>query len=138
MSFWKKKSNLKNTNSRVEIVLENCEWYAFDSKDVDVYLDEIRMHYHRGKKYNLAKHCLIFIKSNASPIEKIEFENTGWKQRIDKDITQVIIDGETYFVDWDMANSFENSYETDIDESERRNEMVYIISKTRKTINPFL
>lgn len=119
----------------VEIVLENCEVYKFKAEDVTVLLDGLGRHFYGGADVlNYVSHCLIEIDKDAEPINDLEdWQEKDWRKRIHKDITQVWIDGVGYHVAWGEGE-YENEHEIDIDDGTR---MVYVISRTRKTLDEF-
>lgn len=122
-------------SSIISVVLENCEYYDFDEKNVTIILDGIRIErYGRFGAMYVVKHCLIEIENDAKTLNKLEDWQTDWKDRIDRDITQIQMDGETYHVNWEEDSDYENAYETDL-----HDEFVhtYIISKTKKNRDDF-
>ena len=118
---------MSEKSSSVEIVLENCEFYRFDAKDVDILLDGIGRHFWGGFcDLTTVERCTIIIDKGAKPTNKLEdWQDENWAKRIHKDITQVSVNGATYHVYWGDGE-WENEYEYDIDEGDR---MVYKIGK---------
>lgn len=126
----------KNT---IGLILENCEAYYFDRKDVDVYLDGLNKHYIGENEYNTVEHCvIIFHDSKENPIKPIvfdDFQDKDWWKRISgtPDITQIHINDEIYFVKW-SGDEWNNEYQT---HSRSGGNKVIVISKTRKYLNDF-
>lgn len=122
-------------NNIISVVLENCEYYDFDAKYVTVILDgiQIKRYGTLGPMY-VVKHCLIEIENNAETLNELEDWQTDWKDRIDRDITQIQMDGKTYYVKWAEDSDYENAYETDLHDNFVH---TYIISKTKKTRDDF-
>lgn len=118
----------------IEIVLENCECYTFKREDVSILLDGIGRHIFGTTDLQTVEHCLIRIDNKAKCANELEDWQSDWQTRIHKDITQVHINGECYYVEWSDESDYENDYETDIDTSFDK---MYIISKTRKSEDDF-
>lgn len=122
-------------SSIISIVLENCEYYDFDAENVIVILDgiQIKQYGTSGPMY-VAKHCLIEIDNDAKTLNDLEDWQTDWKDRIDRDITQIQMNGITYHVKWAEDSDYENAYETDLHDKFVH---TYIISKTKKNRDDF-
>ena len=122
----------------IDIVLENCEVFTFDAKDVNLTLEGLGRSYHNGYKFNTVKDAMIII--NKSATASGGWDNKDWKERISKDITQIWVyysdvDCVGYHLDWDIEkNEYKNTYEKDKDLG---NVMCYIVSKKKKSIKDF-
>lgn len=117
----------------VELVLENCESFIFDDKDVDLYLDGLGKHWFGKQEFLKAEHVAIVIHGDAQAQRGDDWGEEDWRYRINKDITQIHIDGQCYWPVWGDGE-YENEYETDIVKPDAH---IYIISKTCKRLEDF-
>lgn len=124
---------------RIDVVLENCEFFAFSAESVALWLDGLNKHIFGTTTYNNVSHTALVIEDTVKVLENGTCDGEDWKTRIDKDITQIEIrfdngDTERYFVDWCNKSDYENKYETDIKEPFRH---IYIISRCRQELEDF-
>lgn len=118
---------------KVELVLENCEAYTFDIEDVDLYIDGLGEHWFGNDKFIKAEHIAIVIHGDAKAEKMDDLDDeSDWQHRIDKDITQIHLDGKCYWPVWE--GDYENIYETDI---VRPDAHIYIMSKSRTSLEEF-
>lgn len=124
----------------VEIVLENCEVYGFPKKDVSIELDGLGKVFYGDLELNQVQHCAIqFFDNLEKPLNVITYDEStekDWWKRIKQnpDITQICINGQTYYVDWG-GDGWNNAYQTNLEEDNGRK--IVIISKTRKSLKDF-
>lgn len=121
-----------------EIVLENCECFEFDPKDVMIEFDGLGKHFYGYDEFTCVEHTLIGIHRKAKA--KGGWENERWQDRIDKDITQIHVnysDGSSicFWPKWCDDSDYENSFETDIKGHPLM--LYYIISKDKTKFKGF-
>lgn len=124
---------------RVDVVLENCEYYSFKAAGLSIYLDGYWKHCFGKTTYIGFNHIAIVIEDKVEVLNNGTYDKEDWQYRIDRDITQIELhysDGtmERVFVDWCEDSDYENMFETDIKEPFRH---IYIISRTKKRLEDF-
>lgn len=122
----------------IELVLENCEVFKFDIKDITVKLEGVGLSiWGESIQLNTVEHAFVIVNKEAKA--KGNWDNDDWAKRIHKDITQIHINYDNgssigYHLDWDTDSEYENPYETDIDKGDV---MYYIISRTKRNPRDF-
>lgn len=124
---------------RIDVVLENCEFFSFDAKSVAIWLNGLNKHIFGTTTYNNVSHTALVIEDTVKVLENGTCDKEDWQKRIHRDITQIEVyydNGEMdrYFVDWCMESDYENAYQKDIKEPFRH---IYIISRTKKRLEDF-
>lgn len=112
----------------VEIVLENCEVFAFEAKDVNIQLRGVGKNVWGESSLTMVKEAYIQIEKDA--IASGGWDNEKWQDRIHHDITQVWLnysDGsqEGYHVNWSDKSDYKNYYQSEWEDKFTKN---YFIS----------
>lgn len=128
---------------KVDVVLENCEAYTFEAKDINLQVQNLGFNIWGKDPFLKAEHIMLEIYDDAKAIEQ-DKDSEPWQKRIDRDITQIHLhfeNGETIILwpEWSDSD-YENDFEKDIVQYNPTTDLTkryFIISRSKQKPSDF-